>query len=275
MKATVLRRIKLILPSEHGSWSLMLTPFIIGAGIAVVRGGAPGASRGVILCLIAVLAIFFLRQPITLIWRIGRGKARKADLTAAWFWSLVLVGAAALAGAGLLALGRWQVAWLAIPALGVLLLTLLITSVTGPRNLFVELAGVAGLALAAPAAYVSATAELDAPGWLTWGISALHNLTSVLYVRLRIDDRHGRASSRQAWWVVAAHIASFGIISTALWLGWIPWLVAIVVGLLLIRAIVIAWRRPLLDNVRRFGFTEMGLAFAFAAAVILAYAFMR
>lgn len=271
-----LSRYQIIFPSEHGSWSMLLVPFLIGAGVGLFAASpAPGAGAAVLLCFLAVMSVFLARQPVALWDRIRRGRGRRAHLPAAIFWAAVLLANGAAAGTGLLALGRWPVLWLALPALGVLALTLALTALRGPRQLGVELIGVTGLALAAPAAYVSATARLDALAWLVWALSALHSVISVLYVRLRIDEQHQRATRRQAVWVVAAHALSVAGLAAAAAAGWLPWPVALPVGLLLVRALVAARRRPRIDDVKRFGFTEMGLGLAFALVVVVAFALLR
>lgn len=271
MMREILQRYRIIFPSEHGSWSLTLTPFLIGAGVGAAAGAGAYAVGAAALAFVAVMALFLARQPIGLWVRIARGRGRRTDLPAARFWSLLLGSLAALAGGGLLMLGRWPALWLALPAVGVLVLTLALTAALGPRTLIVELIGVIGLALAAPTAYVGVTGYLDTTAWLAWGLSALHSVISVLYVRLRIDERHGRASAGETWAVIAAHALSLLAVIAAVWMRWLPPLVALPVGLLLVRALYVARRRPQLGDVRRFGFTEMGVALAFALLVVLAF----
>ncbi len=272
----LLKRYRIILPSEHGSWSLTLVPFVMGAGVAAVTGpAAPRSSLAVLLCLLAVMALFLARQPATLWLRIRRGRGPRAEFPAVRFWALGLTAMAALAGIGLLALGRWPMAWLALPALAILALTLVLTTERGPRQLTTELIGVVGLALSAPAAYVSVVAELNATAWLVWAVSAVHSLISVLYVRLRIDERHRRASQVERVSVVVAHLASLLAISAAALVGWLPWAVTLATAALLVRALIVAWRRPSLDNVRRFGFVEIGVALAFSLLVILGFMLAR
>lgn len=269
---TVLNRYKIIIPSEHGSWSLTLVPFIIGAGVAFAAASPAGyAGLAALLCLLAVMGVFLARQPLTLWFRIERGRGPRSQRAAARFWSLALLATAGLAGAGLLALGRWPVLWLALPALGILLLTIVLTLLRGPRQLLTELIGVAGLALAAPAAAVAVTGTLGALAWLLWGITALHNVISVLYVRLRIDHKHGRATRAEAAWVIVAHALSLAAIVALAWLGWLPLLVALPVAGLLVRALIVVRRRPLVEDMKRFGFVEMGAALTFAALVIVAF----
>ncbi len=271
---SLFRHTKLVLPTEHGSWSLMLTPFVIGAGVAVVFS-QNGSALALLLCLMAVLALFLARQPLTLWLRVRRGKARRSDEGPARSWSLLLIAVAALCGIGLMALGRWPVLWLAIPAGAVLAITLGMAALLGQRQIITELVGVVGLALSAPAAYVAFAGDLSEIAWWLWALSALHNVISVLYVRLRIDQRHERASQAEALTVVAAHLIGLGVVVGFVLGGWLPVLVALPMAALLARAVVVAWRKPPLENVKRFGFTEMGLALAYALLVIAAFVVER
>jgi hypothetical protein len=266
----LLARYRLILPSEHGSWSLTLVPFIIGAGVGALTP-ALGALPATLLCLTTVLALFLARQPLNLWLRISRGRGRRSDRPAALFWSAALLIVAALSSAGMLALGRWAVLWLALPALITLIATLTLTAVLGPRRLITELIGVSGLALSAPAAAIAVTARLDALAAIVWALSAMHSVVGVLYVRLRIDERHGRAGREQAAWVIAAHTLSLLAVIAAALPGWLPWPVTVPVGLLLVRALIVAYRRPPITSVKRFGFTEAGLSLAFALIVIASF----
>lgn len=264
---------RVILPAEHGSWSLMLTPFVIGAGVATTLASFTDWGS-VVVCLIAVMALFLARQPLALWMRIQRGKASKSKRSEALSWSLLLLGIAAVCGAALAVRDRSVVFWLAAPAGLILGITLAMGAWLGPRKLGTELVGVVGLALASPAAYAAAAGGLDSLAMLVWAISALHSVISILYVRLRVDHRHERASRGQAVAVVIGHVIAFAAVIGGAAVGWIPWLVVIPVGLLTVRAVIVAWRQPPLENVVHFGFMEMGLALIFAAVVVAAFAGM-
>jgi hypothetical protein len=266
MVLQILNRYRVIFPSEHGSWSMLITPFIIGAGVA---GSLPATLW---LCLAAAMALFLARQPIALLIRSLRGRARIDDRAVAIGWSAILLGIMALAGMGLILMGRSSILWLALPATTVLGLTLAIGAASGPRQLLAEIVGVIGLALAAPAAYISVTGLVDSTAWLVWAISALHSVISILYVRYLIDLKHARATSLQAWLVLAAHCISLAAVLSGAVIGWLPWLIGLPVSLLLLRAVYVAWRRPTIGNVKRFGFLETGFAIAFALIVIVAFA---
>jgi hypothetical protein len=262
----ILRRWRIVLPGEHGSWSLTLTPFLIGAGVAG-RLNAP-----LWLCLLAAFSLFLARGPVSLWLRVRRGRGRRDDGPAAAFWSAVLLGVAGLSGLGLILLGRWQVLWLAIPALGVLGITLLIAARRGPRQLASELVGAVGLALGAPAALIAASGAISPLAGVLWLLCALHNLIGVLYVRYRIDLNHGRATRRAGLAMVAAHGAGLVLVLIAWRAGWLPGVTVVALAALLLRAIYVAWRGPEVADVRRFGFSEMGFALAFAAVVIAGFA---
>jgi hypothetical protein len=248
----------------------MLTPFIIGAGVSVARSQG-GSGWALLLALIAALALFLARQPLTLWIRVWRGKTRRSDEAAARFWALLLLGIAAWCGLGLLLLGRWSILWLAVPASAVLGATLALGAMLGPRQLLTELVGVVGLSLAAPAAYAAYLGDLPALAWVVWALCAAHDVISVLFVRLRIDQKHARATRRDGMITVLAHVAALGLITGFIVLGWLPPLVAAPLAALLLRAAIVAWRNPPLENVRRFGFIEMGVSLAFALIVIAAF----
>ena len=133
---------------------MMLTPFVIGAGVAA-RWPLP-----LWLCLVAALALFLLRQPLSLGLRVARGRARASDGPAAWFWSGLLMAVAVGAGIALLLTNRGMILWVAVPATVVLTITLALSTWRGPRQLGVEMLGVVGLALSAPAAALGQMGDL-------------------------------------------------------------------------------------------------------------------
>ena len=72
--------------------------------------------------------------------------------------------------------------------------------------------------------------------------------------------------------MVAAHGVSLALVLGLWGAGWLPGVTVVLLAALLLRAIYVAWRRPDVENVRRFGFAEMGFALAFAAVVIAGFA---
>lgn len=259
-------------PAEHGSWSLLLTPFLIGAGLAVAAGHpARGAAPALALFALLALSAFLVRQPVSALLRVWRGRARREVAGLDVLWTVMLSLLIAACGLALIAMGRGALLIVAIPAGVALLVSLSIAALHKPRGLALEIVGALGLALASPGAYVAVTGALDGGALAAWSLSAAHSLISVLYVRLRVATRRDRVSRGTRASVALSHLLAFVGVLVAGTLGALPWLAILPFGLLLARALWVAWRVPPLDDVRRFGFTEMGLALVFVVLVVLAY----
>ncbi len=250
---------------------LTLVPFIIGAGGAAATSATPGAALGGLLCLLAVMGVFLSRQPVTLWLRITRGRGRRSQLPAARFWSLALLAAAGLAGLGLLSLGRWPVMWLALPAVGVLLLTGA-TQLTGswaPSTIGV----VGGLALTARAAYIGGGPHRRAG----LGVGAPPRITSSASCTCGCASMSGTTAQPHRWrpgWSTAHIVCLIAAVGAAL-AGWLHADRPARHGAAAARGVSSTVRRPLVEDVKRLGFAEMGMGLAIAAIVILAFALSR
>ena len=253
-------RKSLVIPTEHGAWSWLLVPFFVGAIVAgLVMPGGRLSLLPLALTLVGGVAAYMIRQPTTVWLRIRQGRGNRADRSPAIGWALGLASVAGVCLAGLLALGRTALLWLLIPFTAVLLLYLAAarSGRAGMRALWMELTGAIGLALMAPAAVIAATGELHALGWSLWGLMATQNALGVLYVRLRLADTRGRLAHRRL--TLGGHIVGLGGVVVAGLLGWTPLLAAVPFAGVLLRA-VWAVRRPRpIPDVRRFGFTEVGV----------------
>lgn len=266
-------RKSLVIPTEHGSWSWLLVPFFVGAAVAGPIAGS-GDRLGwlpLALTLIGGLCAFLMRQPATAWLRIRQGRARRADKPLAAGWTLGLAAAAGLCLAGSLAIGRTALLWLVIPFAVVLLLYLVAarSGRAGMRALWMELIGAVGLALMAPAAVIAATGRLNGLVWALWGLMGIQNALGVLYVRLRLADTHQRPSSRSS--VFWSHASGLAAVVIAGLLGWTPLLAAFPFAGVLLRAMwAVRQTRPVPD-VRRFGFTEVGVEVLSGAWIASSY----
>lgn len=258
-------RKQLLLPAEHGSWSWLLVPYLVGVGVA------GSFNLAVFLVLIGGLALFLMRQPATVWLRIRQGRGRKSDRPLVRHLTLGLGAVALLVLSGLLALGQAPILWLALPV-SVLLLVYLAAALgkqTSTRTLWMELAGAAGLALTAPAAMIAATGLVWQDVWFVWGLMVLQNCLGVLYVRLRVADTHERPSDRRP--MLAAHALGFlGVVVTAV-LQFIPLLTAFPFLGFFIRAL---WTYPQprpIPHIKKFGFLEIGVEVVSGFIVVVAY----
>jgi hypothetical protein len=132
-----------------------------------------------------------------------------------------------------------------------------------------ELAGAAGLAAAAPAAFIAATNRLDAVAWALWGLMAAQNATGTHYVRLRIADTHRRQIGRGS--TIWSHAAGLALVVAIVAGGLAPWPVIVPFVAFLARAVwATRFPRPL-ANIKRFGFSEVGVELVSGLWIAAAY----
>lgn len=253
-------RKKLVLPTEHGAWAWLIIPFVVGAAVAGKLGPfGEKAALSLFLTFIGGLCAFLMRQPATVWLRARQGKARRTDepLAAGWTSSFAIL--AGLCLLGLLALERTALLWLLFPFVAILGLYLAaaLKGRAERRALWMELAGAVGLALMAPAAFIAATERLDPAIWPLWVIMAMQNALSVFYVRLRLADTHRRPTNRA--YVFWAHLTGVVVVLMAGLTDLAPLLPALPFIGFLGRAVWAVRGPRLVNNVRRFGFTELGI----------------
>ena len=258
-------RKQLILPAEHGSWSWLLVPYFVGVAI----GG--GFNLATMLILIGGLALFLLRQPASIWLRLKQGKGRKRDLPVVQKLSVGLGVFALLSFVGLLALGLTEMLVLAIPVVILLLVyaAATLSKHTSVRNLWMELAGAVGLALMAPAAMIAATGTINLDTWTVYGLMALLNVLGVFYVRLRIADTHERPSSRSL--ILWSHIVGGTAVLLLAFFQIIPMIATLPFIGLFVRALWIYPKSRPIPNVKKFGFTEVGVEIVAGVFIVLAY----
>lgn len=254
----------LIMPTEHGSWAWLLVPFAVGAG-AAGRFDLP-----VLLTLLVGLSIFFMRQPATVWMRVKRGRARKADGPAAAGWVAVLGSIALICFLALLALDHIELIWLAVPLIPIFAMYLLAArrGSAGLRTLWMELTGAAALALMAPAAFAAATGDFQTDAWTLWIIMAVQNLLGALYVRLRIFDTHAQPINRSI--IAYAHLGGVTVILLLAILNETPLLSVVPFAGFLIRVIWAVSKPHPVANIKRFGFTEMGIEILSGGWIVMA-----
>jgi hypothetical protein len=182
----------MLLPREHGAWSILAQPFLCALILAGTwHASIPAAG-------VAVLAMFLLRTPLVilgrqaLVWREAHPECR-----AAWRWSLIYAGIAALTVP--LLSGRWG--WRAILLFGgaAIVLTALAVymEVTNrQRSVWLQLLTAAGLSSSCLAAALSATGTVPVWCWVLWVMCAAHAGAGILVVRARLEVRIAARSSR-------------------------------------------------------------------------------
>ena len=172
------------LPSDHGSWVFLLSPLLIG----LFAGGNWSISSFYLI--VSSLAVFLVRQPVTIADKVFSGRRQKRDLPAAWFWMGVYVFMGLLGLLGLVSQGFTFIFILAMPGIPVFAWHLYLVSQRAERKqVGIEIVASGVLALAAPAGYWIGIGGLDPIGWLLFILTWLQSAASIVYAYLRLQQR--------------------------------------------------------------------------------------
>lgn len=246
---------RLVLPREHGSWSLALEPLVLGLLVAPSWAGVPLA--------VAAVAIFFLRRPIKLLLQVKSDSRRPLAAFCAGILLLIAVAALWLAAQS----NGWLPLWPLMPAAIAGLVFVWFDTRGGNREEPAELAGVTAFALL-PAAFASLA------GWRMENCLALaavmlvRSAPTVLAVRAVVRRRKGQAVSFTAARFSA--LAGTGLLFWLAALALVPGAVAGFSGVLTIRAFWLGSARAKTFSAKQLGFIELFLGMT--AVVIAAVA---
>lgn len=247
------------LPSEHGSWGLVLEPLVLGLLLA------PSIS-GLLLGL-ALLGAFLAHHPFQVAWRdVRKGKRYPRTRAAVGCFGLYV----ALAGTGaVLAWNRTGAAPF-LPLLAALPLGAVFVGATARgalRAVWVEVLGSAAFAAGASAvAWAGGVPESLA--WALWAVAAARSVPAVLYVRARLRLERGEVTSRGP--ALGSHLAGLGVVVAVVLRGPVPELAIAAGALLLLRAAwgLSPWRRP--STARQVGIGELGWGAVYVLLIGLA-----
>jgi len=183
-------------PQDHGSWVFILSPLVIG----IFASGR--FTLATLFFVIAAMAVFMMRQPVTVAVKAYAGRRPRTDLPAARFWILVFGSIALAALVGLVLQGFLDVLYLAIPGIPVFAWHLYLVSRRAERKQAgVEVVATGVLSLAAPAAYWIGRGLYDPLGWALWLLTWLQSAASIVYAYLRLEQRPlTEKPSRLALW---------------------------------------------------------------------------
>jgi hypothetical protein len=180
---TYLRK-HIALPSDHGSWVFVLSPLLIG----LFAGGRFTVASAFLV--MAVMAVFLLRQPVTMTVKALSGRRSRRDLPPAGLWAGIYTLVAGLAAVGLAFEGYDYLLALVLPGLVVFVWHLALVSRRAERRQAgVEIIGCGVLALAAPAAYWVGKGHPDPTGWWLFGLTWFQSAASIVHAYLRLEQR--------------------------------------------------------------------------------------
>jgi 4-hydroxybenzoate polyprenyltransferase len=177
-------RKQIYLPQDHGSWVFILMPLFIGffAGNKI--------STPAIYLIIAAMAAFFIRQPVTVAVKAHSGRRPRTDLPAARFWMLVFGFIALLMLIGLTLRGFINILYLSIPGFAIFGWHLYLVSKRDERKQAgLEVIASGALALAAPAALWVSNGSYNAQGWILWLLVWFQSAASIIHAYMRLEHR--------------------------------------------------------------------------------------
>lgn len=227
-KSNSILRTIIALPQDHGSWVFILTPLTIG-----LFAGESFTVASIAL-IIAAMAAFLIRQPVSMAVKAFSGRRSRADLPAAGFW-IIVYGVILSASIALLVYsGHTVLLYLGLPAAPVFAWHLwLVSRREERRQAGIEILATGVLALAAPAAFWVGTGGYHPTGWLLWILTWFQSAASIVYAYLRLEQRQWksfpplstrfRKASRALAYtifnlVLAIGLGSSGIIPPLVWL---------------------------------------------------------
>lgn len=252
------------LPTEHGGWSFISEPVVLGLILAPTSGG--------LALTIGAFAAFLLRQPLKIVLKDVRAGRNVPRTLAAWRFVMIYGSITILAGiVTLLAVPSFL--WL-VPigfSIPVVAVQLWHDAQNQSRSLIAELAGALATGVfAASIVLISGWTLAAAMGlWLAIGVKGI---TTVLYVRSRL--RLERNKPAMLSWTLVAHAVGLGVLLIAVGYGLLPWTVLAAMFILTLRAGVGLSSLRKARPPKIIGMQELGYGFGYVLLVVLGY-FLR
>lgn len=265
----------LLLPREHGSWAMLLFPFV--SAMVLTRAW----DWALIPAAVAVLAAFLAREPLLALcrqrwlWTEPRPEAITARRT---LWMITPV----LATTGVWLLAVAPLVWIvALAAAATLLTTVYIYAAlhNRQRSIYLQLAGSMGLSASCFMPYLALGRQPDAGLLLLWLAYIVHGTGSVLVVHSEIEARwerkaaaavhppaHARKRAALLWQIV------HGVVAGVLLLASEPELAFILLASLSMHTLVLLRRQQpaaLATPLRAIGFRELGISTVFSALLLI------
>ncbi len=177
---------KSLAPREHGAWAMLLQPFV-GALLALWTW-----SWAYLPALACILIPFLMREPLLVVarqrwvWKTPHPETGEAARQLGWQVALLVAGGAALALV-------WP--WWLLVGLGaaVTIFTAFSTYVTirnAQRGIGFQVLSAAAMSSTVLIACLAvSTGQIPSWAWWWWGLHAVHFLTGILVVHVRLDAR--------------------------------------------------------------------------------------
>ena len=249
------------LPTEHGGWSFVLEPLLLGLLLAFSWAGA-------LLC-VATVGAFLAHQPLKTAIKDARAGRRAPRTVWARRFAIGYGLTAVAAFAGVLAVAPPRFLLVLLAAAPFAAVQLYFDAKNRSRSLTAEICGAVALATMAPtiAAIVGWPWDLLFGLWL---LPVARAVPSILYVRARLLLEHGKPTEPTT--SLAAHGIAIVAVAAAAQAGVVPWLAEVALGVLLLRSVhgLSPWRIG--RTARVVGMQEV--AFGILAVVLFAVGYV-
>lgn len=256
-----------IIPKEHGAWAVLYGAFLAGVGVAG-RLTLPS-----VLLLGAVTFLAFANGPLVVLLR-PTGSPPVVERRRAGSWLFAYAVGALLCAAPLII--HYRMTFLlpfGMAAACFVLLRSFLVREGDDRTLPGEVVGTVGLTLVGPTAHAVAAGEAQTTGAVLWLLLALFFASGVFYVRMRIRvvlaQRRGvsTVSRRARWSCLAYHVFLLILVPALAAVGVVPWAILVAFAPALWRAAAGLRRRDAALDIKRLGWSEVGLTAAFVGLI--------
>jgi hypothetical protein len=245
---------------------MFFVPFAVG-WLAAARWAWP-----VLWLLAASTAVFLSRESLLFWWR-ARRQGRDTDGAGgalAWY-----AAAAALAGFPLLAVWHlYAIGVLALLGISGLLITAELTVRRQGRSAATEFIAIAVSALNAASAYCAAVGHWTTEAIALWALSAVYFASSIFYVKLRVQDAHGKRTecvTRARRRCAAYHVGLLAALLALVITDSLPLFAFVAFLPILARAFAQVFRPSRELNLRRIGWLEVTWSVVFLVVVGLGF----
>ena len=248
---------RVLLPPEHGSWSLLIESLVVGFAIAY-SPSSPWIA-------LATVAAFFARQPLkTRI--LAKNNAAAASIAQNLLIIFTLFAASGIAGTALTS-HPWTFFPFVIAAPLAVQQFYLDLSTRG-RSLMAELAG--AVAISSSAAVVGLAGGLGLPNAMAlWFVLVARFIPSILYVRNRLLRQKNKDFNRS--YPLAAHLLAVFFVSGFAVMGLASFLTAALFCLLLARCVYGLWFGRMGTKAMIIGIWEVVFGVLTVASIIAGY----
>lgn len=213
------------LPVEHGGWSLLLEPVILGLALRPSRSG--------LFVALSALAAFLTRHPLRLL-AMDYRKSVCHPRTALSGRFVLAYGACALIFlAAALETGEERMGLALLAASPIALIALRMDLLGRGRELGAEVYGSVALSASAMIVVVAGGGRFGVAA-MVWLLQSLRAATAILYVRARL--RHERGTADGSGLAITAHAVALGLVLALVGFGLAPPLAVLAFALLLARA---------------------------------------